>query len=91
MPDSDDGAAVTGVIVGMRFTRQGKSCTAGSRLSYLPGRQPGGDRGRDPMLVEAYQRLDRDEPYHDLGADWLSPGSAPATSRPDSWCCEEAT
>lgn len=33
-PDSDDDATVAGVIAGMRFTRQGQSCTAGSRL-YL--------------------------------------------------------
>lgn len=33
-PDSDDDATVDGVITGMRFTRQGQSCTAGSRL-YL--------------------------------------------------------
>lgn len=33
-PDSDDAATVQGVIAGMRFTRQGQSCTAGSRL-YL--------------------------------------------------------
>ncbi|MDX2933422.1 aldehyde dehydrogenase family protein [Streptomyces ipomoeae] len=33
-PDSDDNATVDGVIMGMRFTRQGQSCTAGSRL-YL--------------------------------------------------------
>ena len=33
-PDSDDDATVAGVITGMRFTRQGQSCTAGSRL-YL--------------------------------------------------------
>jgi acyl-CoA reductase-like NAD-dependent aldehyde dehydrogenase len=31
-PDSDDDATVTGVVAGMRFTRQGQSCTAGSRL-----------------------------------------------------------
>ncbi|HYZ00052.1 MAG TPA: aldehyde dehydrogenase family protein [Candidatus Binatia bacterium] len=31
-PDSDDDATVAGVIAGMRFTRQGQSCTAGSRL-----------------------------------------------------------
>jgi acyl-CoA reductase-like NAD-dependent aldehyde dehydrogenase len=31
-PDADDGATVDGVISGMRFTRQGQSCTAGSRL-----------------------------------------------------------
>jgi len=31
-PDSDDERAVDGVITGMRFTRQGQSCTAGSRL-----------------------------------------------------------
>ena len=31
-PDSDDAATVEGVISGMRFTRQGQSCTAGSRL-----------------------------------------------------------
>lgn len=33
-PDSDDVATAQGVIAGMRFTRQGQSCTAGSRL-YL--------------------------------------------------------
>lgn len=33
-PDSDDDATADGVINGMRFTRQGQSCTAGSRL-YL--------------------------------------------------------
>jgi phenylacetaldehyde dehydrogenase len=33
-PDSDDDATADGVIAGMRFTRQGQSCTAGSRL-YL--------------------------------------------------------
>lgn len=33
-PDSDDDATADGVIMGMRFTRQGQSCTAGSRL-YL--------------------------------------------------------
>lgn len=33
-PDSDNDATVQGVIAGMRFTRQGQSCTAGSRL-YL--------------------------------------------------------
>ncbi len=31
-PDSDDDAVVQGVVAGMRFTRQGQSCTAGSRL-----------------------------------------------------------
>ena len=31
-PDSDDDATADGVISGMRFTRQGQSCTAGSRL-----------------------------------------------------------
>src|SRR5262249_7735995 len=31
-PDADDGPTVDGVISGMRFTRQGQSCTAGSRL-----------------------------------------------------------
>ena len=31
-PDSDDDRVVDGVIAGMRFTRQGQSCTAGSRL-----------------------------------------------------------
>lgn len=31
-PDADEDAIVTGVISGMRFTRQGQSCTAGSRL-----------------------------------------------------------
>ena len=31
-PDSDDERTVEGVIAGMRFTRQGQSCTAGSRL-----------------------------------------------------------
>jgi acyl-CoA reductase-like NAD-dependent aldehyde dehydrogenase len=31
-PDADDARAVDGVISGMRFTRQGQSCTAGSRL-----------------------------------------------------------
>jgi betaine-aldehyde dehydrogenase len=31
-PDSDDDATAEGVIAGMRFTRQGQSCTAGSRL-----------------------------------------------------------
>ena len=31
-PDSDDERTVDGVISGMRFTRQGQSCTAGSRL-----------------------------------------------------------
>ena len=31
-PDSDDDRTVDGVITGMRFTRQGQSCTAGSRL-----------------------------------------------------------
>lgn len=31
-PDSDTEETVTGVINGMRFTRQGQSCTAGSRL-----------------------------------------------------------
>ncbi len=31
-PDSDDDATADGVIAGMRFTRQGQSCTAGSRL-----------------------------------------------------------
>jgi acyl-CoA reductase-like NAD-dependent aldehyde dehydrogenase len=31
-PDSDDDATVAGVVAGMRFTRQGQSCTAGSRL-----------------------------------------------------------
>ena len=31
-PDSDDDTTVEGVISGMRFTRQGQSCTAGSRL-----------------------------------------------------------
>lgn len=30
--DSDDDATAEGVISGMRFTRQGQSCTAGSRL-----------------------------------------------------------
>jgi len=31
-PDSDDERTAEGVIAGMRFTRQGQSCTAGSRL-----------------------------------------------------------
>ncbi len=31
-PDSNDERTVDGVIAGMRFTRQGQSCTAGSRL-----------------------------------------------------------
>ena len=31
-PDSDDDHTLEGVISGMRFTRQGQSCTAGSRL-----------------------------------------------------------
>ena len=31
-PDSDDDATADGVLAGMRFTRQGQSCTAGSRL-----------------------------------------------------------
>ncbi|WP_231443623.1 aldehyde dehydrogenase family protein [Brevibacterium zhoupengii] len=31
-PDSDDAATVSNVISAMRFTRQGQSCTAGSRL-----------------------------------------------------------
>ncbi|MBL75380.1 MAG: aldehyde dehydrogenase [Chloroflexi bacterium] len=31
-PDSNDDTVVQGVISGMRFTRQGQSCTAGSRL-----------------------------------------------------------
>lgn len=31
-PDSDDDVTADGVISGMRFTRQGQSCTAGSRL-----------------------------------------------------------
>ena len=31
-PDSDDDATADGVIASMRFTRQGQSCTAGSRL-----------------------------------------------------------
>lgn len=31
-PDSDDDATADGVVAGMRFTRQGQSCTAGSRL-----------------------------------------------------------
>jgi len=31
-PDADDDRVVDGVIGGMRFTRQGQSCTAGSRL-----------------------------------------------------------
>jgi acyl-CoA reductase-like NAD-dependent aldehyde dehydrogenase len=31
-PDADDDTTVDGVISGMRFTRQGQSCTAGSRL-----------------------------------------------------------
>jgi betaine-aldehyde dehydrogenase len=31
-PDSDDDRTAEGVIAGMRFTRQGQSCTAGSRL-----------------------------------------------------------
>jgi acyl-CoA reductase-like NAD-dependent aldehyde dehydrogenase len=31
-PDSDDEEAAAGVISGMRFARQGQSCTAGSRL-----------------------------------------------------------
>jgi betaine-aldehyde dehydrogenase len=31
-PDSDDQKTVDGVITGMRMTRQGQSCTAGSRL-----------------------------------------------------------
>lgn len=31
-PDADDEPTVNGVISGMRFTRQGQSCTAGSRL-----------------------------------------------------------
>jgi len=31
-PDANDDRTVDGVIAGMRFTRQGQSCTAGSRL-----------------------------------------------------------
>ena len=31
-PDADEEATATGVIAAMRFTRQGQSCTAGSRL-----------------------------------------------------------
>jgi betaine-aldehyde dehydrogenase len=31
-PDSDNPRVVEGVMLGMRFTRQGQSCTAGSRL-----------------------------------------------------------
>jgi betaine-aldehyde dehydrogenase len=31
-PDADEDAVAAGVITGMRFTRQGQSCTAGSRL-----------------------------------------------------------
>ncbi|HET9662726.1 MAG TPA: aldehyde dehydrogenase family protein [Burkholderiales bacterium] len=31
-PDADDERVVEGVVSGMRFTRQGQSCTAGSRL-----------------------------------------------------------
>jgi betaine-aldehyde dehydrogenase len=31
-PDADEAQTVDGVISGMRFTRQGQSCTAGSRL-----------------------------------------------------------
>jgi acyl-CoA reductase-like NAD-dependent aldehyde dehydrogenase len=31
-PDADEARTVDGVISGMRFTRQGQSCTAGSRL-----------------------------------------------------------
>jgi acyl-CoA reductase-like NAD-dependent aldehyde dehydrogenase len=31
-PDADEEATVEGVVTGMRFTRQGQSCTAGSRL-----------------------------------------------------------
>jgi betaine-aldehyde dehydrogenase len=31
-PDADDAQTVDGVVSGMRFTRQGQSCTAGSRL-----------------------------------------------------------
>src|SRR4030067_1742383 len=31
-PDADDPRVVDGVVTGMRFTRQGQSCTAGSRL-----------------------------------------------------------
>jgi len=31
-PDSDNPQAIDGVILAMRFTRQGQSCTAGSRL-----------------------------------------------------------
>ena len=31
-PDSDTDATAAGVITGMRFSRQGQSCTAGSRL-----------------------------------------------------------
>src|SRR5207342_2033142 len=31
-PDADEARTVDGVIAGMRFTRQGQSCTAGSRL-----------------------------------------------------------
>ncbi len=31
-PDSDDDETADGVVAGMRFTRQGQSCTAGSRL-----------------------------------------------------------
>src|SRR4029450_7407678 len=34
-PDADDPRTVDGVIAGMRFTRQGQSCTAGSR-AFLP-------------------------------------------------------
>ena len=34
-PDADDDTTVTNVINGMRFVRQGQSCTAGARL-FLP-------------------------------------------------------
>jgi acyl-CoA reductase-like NAD-dependent aldehyde dehydrogenase len=36
-PDSDSDGVVDGVIMGMRFTRQGQSCTAGSRLFLHAG------------------------------------------------------
>jgi betaine-aldehyde dehydrogenase len=36
-PDSDTDDVVDGVIAGMRFTRQGQSCTAGSRLFLHKG------------------------------------------------------
>ena len=68
-PDADDARTVDGVISGMRVTRQGQSCTAGSRLflhrsifeSFLD--QAGGE-ARDAADRRSARRSDRHGRHH---------------------------